>query len=482
VPSATDAPATAEKEHVLALVRRYGWNATSYQVLEPGYRYFFPDDDAVVAFVDTGQAWVAAGAPLADERRLVEVATAFVAAARAARRRACFFATEERFAGQAPFPTLLIGEQAVWDPGKWEGTLAASASLREQLRRARAKGVRIRALEAVEAAVPETRTRAAIEAVVGRWLGARELPPMGFLARVEPLAALPDQRLFLAEIRDEAPTEIRDETATEIRDETAVGRALVGVLSVVPIHGRDGWLLQNLLRAPGAPNGTAEALVDAAMREAQARGLTFLTLGLAPLAGDVPPPLRLARRAGRRLYNFAGLHAFKAKLRPARWDAMFLCYPSDGSATRAVVDVLSAFARGGLLRYGLRALARGPAIAVTILLALLVPWTAMLAAADAGRWFPRPWVKWAWVVFDLLLIVGLSLLERRWRQWLVRLLAIAIAADAAVTAIEALAWNVPRAHGVLDALLVAVAIAGPTLAAFVLWGAAGRERSPRAAR
>jgi len=29
-----------ERAAVVALVRRYGWNATSFQVLEPGYHYF----------------------------------------------------------------------------------------------------------------------------------------------------------------------------------------------------------------------------------------------------------------------------------------------------------------------------------------------------------------------------------------------------------------------------------------------------------
>ena len=42
-----------ERARVSALVRRFGWNATSFQVLEPGYRYFFLDPDACVAYVDT---------------------------------------------------------------------------------------------------------------------------------------------------------------------------------------------------------------------------------------------------------------------------------------------------------------------------------------------------------------------------------------------------------------------------------------------
>ena len=35
-----------ERRRVLAVLRRHGWNATSFQVLEPGFRYWFADDDA----------------------------------------------------------------------------------------------------------------------------------------------------------------------------------------------------------------------------------------------------------------------------------------------------------------------------------------------------------------------------------------------------------------------------------------------------
>ena len=63
--SVTAGPEVDAHARVSALVRRYGWNATSFQVLEPGYRYFFHGPDAAVAYVDTGRAWVAAGAPAA---------------------------------------------------------------------------------------------------------------------------------------------------------------------------------------------------------------------------------------------------------------------------------------------------------------------------------------------------------------------------------------------------------------------------------
>jgi phosphatidylglycerol lysyltransferase len=440
---------------VAVLVRRHGWNATAFQVLEPGYRYLFAGDDACVAYVDTGRAWVAAGAPLADEGRLAEVTAAFVTAARAAGRRACLFATEERFTSRVPLRALAIGEQPVWDPTHWPAVLAGSRRLREQLRRARAKGVEIRDVDATRAMAPGTATRAAILDLVGRWLRSRELAPMGFLVQSDPLTLLPEHRLFLAE-----------------RD-----GVLVALLSMAPIYARHGWLLQHLVRAPDAPNGTVETLVDHAMRGAASESAAVVTLGLAPLAGDVSPSLRLARRATRALFDFDGLRAFKARLHPARWDQMFVSFPVGQGAARTIADVLAAFARGGLLRFGLRTLLRGPTIVVRMLALLLVPWTLLLTVAGSRAWFPGAAVKWAWVAFDLALLFGLHALRHRWRDWLARLLTFAIGADAALTLIEAAVWNAPRAPGLGARVVIVVAVAAPTLAFVVLWRARARRRA-----
>jgi phosphatidylglycerol lysyltransferase len=451
-----------ERAMVVALVRRYGWNATSFQVLEPGYCYFFDggDGDACVAYVDTGSAWVAGGAPLAREDRMPAVAEAFIAAARAAGRRACLFATEERFTAQSPLRSLPVGEQAVWDPDDWPSALARGRRLREQLRRARAKGIRVREVDADEAMRPGTATRAAISTLVDRWLRSRELAPMGFLVQIDPLTLLPEHRLFLAEL---------------VPDDGGDGE-LVALLSMAPIYARNGWSLQHLIRAPHAPNGTTETLIDCAMRWAKAANADLLTLGLAPLAGDVPAPLRLARRAGRALFDFEGLRAFKAKLRPARWDPVFLSFPNDVGPVRAVLDVLAAFARGGLLRFGLRTLMRGPMMVVRLLAWLLVPWTVLLASVDTRVWFPRPAIKWAWVSFDAVLALALGVLHRRWREGLARAITFAIGADAVLTLVEGVTWNAPRAATPGQWAVLVLAIAAPIAAFVTLWRARTRGR------
>jgi phosphatidylglycerol lysyltransferase len=250
--------------------------------------------------------------------------------------------------------------------------------------------------------------------------------------------------------------------------------AVIGLLCAVPIFARGGWFFEDLLRDPRAPNGTTELLVDHAMRAARDEGSAYVTLGLAPLAGPVPTWLERVRGWTRALYDFDGVRAFKAKLSPDGWDAILLAYPEGASANVALYDALLAFARGSFLGFGVRTLLRGPAVVVRALALLLVPWTALLALADA-RWFPSPGVQRAWTVFDVALAVGLLALSRRWRGALAIALACLVSADAVTTVAEALAYNLPRARTLGTLGVLAVACSGPMLGALTLWGAARRR-------
>lgn len=447
-----------EHRRALELVLRHGWNATAFQTLGAGYTYFF-HGDGCVAYVDTGSAWVVAGAPIAATESLVETTRAFLHAASQAGRRCCFFGTEERFlrATADLMRSLQIGEQPVWDPRSWADTLARHAGLREQLRRARAKGVCVRPVMPGEL---ETGALGdATKELIDGWLATRGMPPLGFLVQLSPFTFPGHRRHFVAE-----------------RD-----GHVVGVAHVIPVPRRSGWFIEHFVRAPHAPNGTVELLVDAVMRWATEAGGSWLTLGLAPLAGDVPPALRIARRRTTFLYDFEGLRRFKAKLRPTEWHPIYVTYPATQSKIASMVDVLAAFAKGGFLRFGARALARGSSVVLAVLAALLVPWVLLLMAAPADVWFGgHAAVKWAWVVFDVLVLLGLTRLLRRPSPRLATILALAVGADALATPLEAAFWNIPRIRGWLDGLLVALACMAPAFAAVVLWGT--RARLLRVAR
>jgi len=464
-----------DRARALALLREHGWNATSFQILEPGFRYWFDGPGACVAYIDTGRAWVAAGAPIAPPHLVGATAQRFVAAATAQRRRACFFGTEERFASTTPFEAMRIGEQPIWDPRLWDQTVNATASLRAQIRRARAKGVEVRRFDPRLLAAADGEARRDVDQLIARWQAAHPMPPMGFLVQMHLDSAI-DERRFFAAYRSTSGTleGFPSPPATVAAEQSSAAStrngSLIGFVSMVPVFARRGWFVEDLLRAPGAPNGTAELLVDAAMRTAASDGSSYLTLGLAPLAGEVGPWLRLARRTGHQLYDFRGIQAFKAKLRPQSWSPVHVSYPSAQSGIATVIDVLAAFSRGGLLRFGARTLLRRPGVLIQALALVLVPWTILIALADTHRWFPSPAVKWAWVGFDAALAPALSSLARRWRRGLDTVLATLVTADAALTTVQLVTWNLRREpRSLLTWIVGAVSVIAPALAAALLW-------------
>ncbi|MBY0490187.1 MAG: DUF2156 domain-containing protein [Gemmatimonadaceae bacterium] len=481
-PAAQDAPAHDLRAR-LATVLRHGRSSTAFRALGPDLCVWRPvadgadadahaeadadadteaDTDALVAYAAVRGAAVAAGEPVADVDRLVAVAEAFMAAQATAGRRPSFFATEGRLARSPQLARRLIGEQPVWDPQAWDAGVRAHKSLREQLRRARAKRVVVEVVDTAQ--LTSAAFQDALSALQARWRATRSMPPMGFLVTQALTEGAAHRRTWLAR----------------------QGDTLVGVLSMVPLPARPGWLLEHLLRDPDAPNGTAELLVDVAMRTLAAEGATWATLGLAPLHGAIDPTLARLRRWSRPLFNFAGLSQFKHKLRPTHWEPIYLAWPAHGSGWRAMRDGLRAFAGGSFLRFGVRTIWRGPTPVLQALEWLLLPWTMLLALAPTTPWFPSRAVQGAWVLFDGALLLALRTVrqrstahgpdERRVVSRLATGIAVAVTLDALLTLSEAVLHRAPREVGMWGAVLTGIACAGPLLAAPMLWGAAQRAR------
>jgi phosphatidylglycerol lysyltransferase len=175
------------------------------------------------------------------------------------------------------------------------------------------------------------------------------------------------------------------------------------------------------------------------------------------------------------------VQSFRAKLRPDRWDPIYLVYPSAGHPAAlensvALWDALTAFARGRLASFGVETLLRGPALVIRLLAILLVPWTILLAVV-AVQLFPSPGVRTAWVAFDAVLTLVLFALAARWRRWLGIAVATAVSLDAILTALQVLFFNLKRLSGPYEALAMALAIAAPTAAGIVVWRAVGHRHA-----
>lgn len=330
-------PIAAELQFALDLVLQFGWNATSYQIINPGIRHWFSErHDAVIGYVQHYGVRIVAGGPVCATERLPAVIDEFEAAS--APRTVCYFGAEERLVEALPcgrtHARIVLGAQPVWDPLDWENMLAGHASLRAQLNRARNKGLTVERWENEDAT-----EHPALHRCLDEWLRTRGLPSLHFLVEPQTLSRLFNRMVFVAEL----------------------DRRAVAFLVASPVPLRGGWLIEQIVRGEDAPNGTAECLIDAAVREMAARDDRYVTLGLSPISRHAgldqelnPFLLRqllgFVRAFGRRFYNFEGLDRFKAKFRAPRWETVYAIANERSMSLRTLYATAAAFAGENPLR------------------------------------------------------------------------------------------------------------------------------------
>ena len=267
----TDATGAPDRALLTAALRAYGRNATSFQLLERDFRVWARRVPAHRRrpwwpTSTPGSAWVAGGEPLAPAEGIQRVAQAASSPPPAAAgRRASFFATRGTSwrvtTGRSP-AVLLLGEQPVWDPQEWTSMVRVPARCAPSSSGAGQGGARsaVRRADVAPGRRAPPRARS-------RWCAAGRPPGpwrrWGFWCGVEPFTDAEARRMFVAEREGE----------------------IVALLSMAPVYARDGWLFEDLLRDPSAPNGTSELLVDAGMRAHRRRGLSLGHTGAGAACG-----------------------------------------------------------------------------------------------------------------------------------------------------------------------------------------------------
>ena len=263
--------------------------------------------------------------------RVPGIVAAFELDAKRCGQKVCYFCAESRLEeairDRDTHTKFLLGVQPTWNPHNWPEIVAGHKSLRAQLHRAMNKGVQVIQFDPAKA-----RADKRINECLHQWLATKGLPPLHFLVEPETLSRLENRRIFVAER----------------------GPDVVGFITLSPVAERQGWLFEQFPHSPGAPNGTVELMIDAAMRAIAADGCDYATLGLAPLSrrAEVEPfhnPLWLdivlawLRKHGQRFYNFDGLDAFKAKLRPDVWEPVFAVSNESRVSFQTLYAIASAF-------------------------------------------------------------------------------------------------------------------------------------------
>lgn len=135
-----------DQQQVQVLLKKYGSNCLSYQVLNPGFKYwFFKENLGVLAYVEYGSTWIVGGDPVIDESYLHEALADFIREAKSEEKQVMFFACSENlishFRDHHLYSYIPIGSEARLSCDLWLDKIKKSASLRYQIHRTQNKGV-----------------------------------------------------------------------------------------------------------------------------------------------------------------------------------------------------------------------------------------------------------------------------------------------------------------------------------------------------
>ena len=321
----------------MTALARYGVSPLSFLVRyeAPWKTFARPGGEGLVCYLEARRAAVVWSDPLCPPEELPTLLRAFAAAMRAQRRGVCLVAVSEetaRTAIAAGFSALKIGEEPWFDLHAWQRPRGdRGKKLRWAVNHAQRLAVEVSEYRPAEAR--DEAVDAEIEDVLARWRSAlRGSEPQSFM-RAEPLAEADAKRIFVAR-----------------RD----GRA-VAVLACASLPAANGWYLEDLARAPEAPNGATELLVVEALAALRADGADGAAFALAPMRGigtQLDPRARwlgralaIAIRGFDRRYGFRAIARYEERFEPTSWRPRYVCFlprlPRP-AVVRAAVRYLSA--------------------------------------------------------------------------------------------------------------------------------------------
>jgi len=339
-----EAPGTTPdaERHAAAVAKRFGQGALlPFQLAAEAERFSLRDRDGLLAYGRDGRVAIVLGDPIGPEGEAHAVLDAFLDTCRRCDWLPAVY--QASAAGLDPlrsrgFVPYHIGLEAILDLHSFDLSGAHRANLRHTVARAWRGGVKVEWHPLGLGDDP--RLDAELLQVDRAWrLDGR--PELGFTVNGYRRGDLTTNPVALARAAD--------------------GRMIA--FTTYRATGCDGgWVLDLMRRVPGGVPGAVEACIADAAVGLRERDATWLSLGLAPLAGldpghgsPVERGLALGARLIRGSYDFSGLAFFKAKFAP-HWEPRYLAVARRTHLPAVLLALLRLHlgGSGGLLRAGWR--------------------------------------------------------------------------------------------------------------------------------
>jgi phosphatidylglycerol lysyltransferase len=335
---------------LLRLQTLYGYNPYSLASIAPyASVWSTPDFDGAIIYAEFGHVWLVAGDPLAPLEDMAELTRQFAAFAKRKNRVVAFVPASAEFARLITsnnFMAVKVGASPCFDLKTWNPRGDRAKKLRAGVNQARRAGVEV---EMISGGVDESLKKETAQLCMS-WLSSRRsATTFGWLMALDPFLHSEYKKYFAARVNGK----------------------LVGFLAASPIPARKAWYLEDVLRQPDAPQGTATLLVVEALAKLKAEGVALATLGTSPFATNgsngvlssehrmIDLALRLAAQRLGAFYNFEGLRRFKGKFVPSWWESEYaLGQRGAVMPPRVAYAIVRALVPGGVTRLLTRQAAR----------------------------------------------------------------------------------------------------------------------------
>jgi lysylphosphatidylglycerol synthetase-like protein (DUF2156 family) len=274
---------------------------------------------------------VALGDPVAPPEHRVALAEAFRSWCRASGLHTAYAAAGEAFAREAAemgYAALEVCEEQILDPRRDPTQGSKGREVRKKVMHAKRDGVVVEE-HRPDYSAASYRREEAMQKVATDWLAARKGPQI-FLAHIDLFDVREGRRLIYAKVGDE----------------------VVGVLSLLELRARGGYLFEHHLVSPGAPQGTSEILIVGALERLGTEGAREATFGPAPASalGHVANLGAFSERAARKVFDacvkafhFDARARYRRKFQLARTAPSFVLLDPPRFGVCQAVGLLRAF-------------------------------------------------------------------------------------------------------------------------------------------
>jgi phosphatidylglycerol lysyltransferase len=251
-----------DREKVHLFLKKYGRNSMSSLLLYDGLKYYFcGKTEALIGYYDTKKLLIGVGEPVCPVDAYRDAVQDFVAFGKSEKKDCAFLLVTDVFHKMAKdigFLAIKVGEDFIFDVQTYVPKGNRAKKVRSAINQIRKRGAVVR--EYNPATTRDNSIEDKFRDVARNWIQSHRFKAKAFFIGLKLFDFHEIKRYFYVEYDGK----------------------IVALMACLPIYARKGYLFEDLIREPSAPNGVSEIMVVEAIKKFKQEGAAIATFGVSP--------------------------------------------------------------------------------------------------------------------------------------------------------------------------------------------------------